>query len=68
MSPTPNRLIPGTERVRERERGQGREAARAAALDRQPVAVDVAPFDEEERRRHAVLDVDLAHAPLSISR
>ena len=51
--PTPNRLMPGREDVAEGERGERRVAAGAAALDRQPLRVDVAALDEEAGRRDA---------------
>ena len=52
----------GREDVPEGERGERRVAARAAALDGEPVAVDVAALDEEPGRGDAVVDVD--DAPL----
>ena len=54
----------GREDVAEGERRERRVAAGAAALDGQPIRVDVAPLDEEPGRRDGVVDVD--DAPLAL--
>ena len=48
----------GREEVAEGERRERRVAAGAAALDGQPIRVDVAPLDEEPGGRDGVVDVD----------
>ena len=48
----------GVELVGERQRGEGREAARAAAADGEPLAVDEALLGEVLRAGDAVVDVD----------
>ena len=60
----PKQADAGREDVPERERGEGRVAAGAAAFDGQPLRVDVAALDEEAGRRDAVVDVD--DAPLAV--
>ena len=54
----------GREDVAERQRGEGRVAAGAAALDRQALGVDVPAVDEVARRPDAIVDVD--EAPLAV--
>ena len=54
----------GREDVAEGEGGERRVAAGAAALDGEPVRIDVAALDQEARRGDAVVDVDDAPLPV----
>ena len=54
----------GPECVVERERGQCRIAAGAAAADREALPIGAAGFGEVQRAGHAVLDVD--HTPFAV--
>ena len=68
-SPIPKYVQPASNCVRERERRERREAARAAAPDRQALAVDEALLGEVLGAGDAVVDVDdppLALEPLAV--